>query len=221
MHSGSGRTGPVHAEIPARGQALMSGAGREDGDIAGRDLDLLATVAAEPHPRMAARNAECLVNGGMVMQIIVDAVAPHLAPAVGAEQSLNGFLRVFVVDVDGTLVDQERHRVVRDQAVVLEDEAERLDIIADNRHGNSPRTIGWAKTLFASCPPIGMLTRAIGWARFAQPTLRYQTDVSGSRSLRKFQNQTGRGGVGEQAALGIGDARFGGGGAAADIQRAA
>src|SRR6266700_4101358 len=92
-----------------------------------------------PHPGMAAGNAERLVNGGMVMQIIVDAVAPHLPPAVGAEQSLDGFLGVLVVDVDGTLVDQERHRVVRDQAVVLEHEAERLDIVADNRHGILPR----------------------------------------------------------------------------------
>src|SRR5712664_2325633 len=167
MHSGSGRIGPDHAEIRAGGQALMSGAGREDGDIGGRDLDLLATVSAEPHPRMAARNAECLVNGGMVMQIIVDAVAPHLAPAVGAEQSLDGFLRVLVVDVDGALVDQERHRVVRDDAVVLEHEAERFDIVADNRHGHSPGIVRWAKTLFASCPPIGMLTRAIWWARGA------------------------------------------------------
>src|SRR6266567_7605881 len=103
MHSGPRRIGSDHAEILARGQALMSGACRQDGDIAGRNLDLPATVAAEPHPRMAAGNAERLVNGGMVMQIIVDAVAPHLAPAVGAEQSLDGFFGVLVVDVDGTL----------------------------------------------------------------------------------------------------------------------
>src|ERR1700735_2630110 len=41
------------------------------------------------------------------------------------------------------------------------------------------------------------------------------------RVLGYLENQAGRGGVSEQAALGVGDARFGGRGPAADIQRAA
>src|ERR1700688_4543054 len=41
------------------------------------------------------------------------------------------------------------------------------------------------------------------------------------RLLWYLENQTGRGGAGEQAALGVGDARFGGRGTAADIQRPA
>jgi len=53
---------------------------------------------------------------------------------------------------------------VRDQAVVLEHEAERLDIVADNRHGNSPAL------------KIGADS----------------TDVSGSRSFGNSKNQTGR-----------------------------
>lgn len=62
----------------------MAGAGGEDGDVAGRDLEFPAGVAAEPDPGMAARDAERFVNRGVVVQIIVDAVAPHVAPAMGA-----------------------------------------------------------------------------------------------------------------------------------------
>ena len=83
----------------------MPGACGEDGDIARRNFKLTAVVAAEPHPRMAARDAERLVNRRMVVQIIVDAVAPHLAPAIGAEQSLDGFFGMRVGDVDRALVE--------------------------------------------------------------------------------------------------------------------
>ncbi len=86
----------------------MPGAGGQDRDIAGCNFDLLAVVAAEPHPRMAAGDAERLMHRGVVVQIIIDAVAPHLAPAIGAEQSLDGFLGVTVGDVDRALVDQKR-----------------------------------------------------------------------------------------------------------------
>src|SRR6202023_1833735 len=117
----------------------MAGTRGENGDIAGRDLDLLARIAAEPDPRMAARDAENFMDRGVVVQIIVDAVAPHFAPAIGAEQSLDGFFGMIVIDGYRPLVDQKRHRVVRDEAVVLEREGERLDIVADHGHGNSPQ----------------------------------------------------------------------------------
>src|SRR5260370_36494551 len=51
------------------------------------------------------------------------------------------------------------------------------------------------------------------------------TAVLGSRSLSGFlqdiENQAGRGGMRQQAAVGVGDARFGGGGATPDVQCAA
>jgi hypothetical protein len=121
---------------------------------------------------MAAGDAECFVDGGVVVQVIVDAVAPHIAPAIGAEQSLDGFFRARVVERDGLLVDQERHRVIRNQAVVPENKGERLDIRADNRHGNSPGNspalysmehdhwtnefVGAAKTIVRSCRVRGV-----------------------------------------------------------------
>src|ERR1700694_3218342 len=47
------------------------------------------------------------------------------------------------------------------------------------------------------------------------------TDVSSSRSLSNLENEARRGGVRQQAVFRVGDARFGGRGAAADIERAA
>jgi len=58
------------------------------------------------------------------VKVIVDAVAPHVAPAIGAEQAFDGFFGMVVGDVDGALVDHERHRVVGDEPVVFEDEGE-------------------------------------------------------------------------------------------------
>src|ERR1700682_2178657 len=87
---------------------------------------------------MAAADAERFMNRRVVVQIVEDAVAPHVAPAIGAEQSLDGFLGMLVVDVDGLFVEQKRQRVIRDDTVVLKDKSERLDVIADDRHGESP-----------------------------------------------------------------------------------
>ena len=99
----------------------------EDRDIARAQLEFLAAVAAEPHPRMAAGNAEGLVNRRVIMQIVVNAVAPHIAPAVGAQQVFDGFLRGIVVEVDRALVDQERQGAIGNEAVVGKDEGGWID----------------------------------------------------------------------------------------------
>ena len=54
LHLRPRRIGPDHAEILACEEALMAGARGQDRDIARRDLDFLARIAAEPHPRTAA-----------------------------------------------------------------------------------------------------------------------------------------------------------------------
>src|SRR6267142_4966602 len=59
------------------------------------------------------------------------------------------------------------------------------------------------------------------WARFALPTLQDPTVVRRSRSLWNLENQTRRRRMREQPAFGVGDARLGGGGAAADAERLA
>ena len=78
----------------------MAGACGKDGDVAGRDFNFLAAVAAEANLGASARYAEHFVNRGVIVQIVVDAVAPHVAPAIGAEQVLDGLLGMIAVDLD-------------------------------------------------------------------------------------------------------------------------
>src|SRR5664279_5617586 len=73
---------------------------------------------------------------------------------------------MIVVDIDGGLVDQERHPVVRDETVVLEDKGERLEIDLHDRHRVSP---------------------ARHYARSLMPD---STDGGSSRSLGEFKNET-------------------------------
>src|SRR6266480_5186171 len=140
IHRWPRRIGADHGKIAARRQALMPGAGGQDRNIAGGNFQHLALVAAEAHLRMAARDAEHLMHGGVIVHKIVDAVAPHRAPAVGAEQSFNRLFGMVVVDSDHALVDQEWHRVVRHEAVVFEDDGAWFWICADDGHGQAPES---------------------------------------------------------------------------------
>src|SRR5215213_4625073 len=76
-----------------------------------------------------------------------------------------------VRNVHRGLVDQKRQGIVGHQAVVGEDESERLDIGADDGHGclreSWNRRVG--KGASATCPPSAL--RKQWWARFALPTL--------------------------------------------------
>src|SRR5258708_34630857 len=64
---------------------------------------------------------------------------------------------------------------------------------------------------------MSSLTTDIAILRGSKRT-RGSTDIGGSRSLGNFENQTGGGRVRKQAIFGIRNARFGGGGAPADIE---
>src|SRR5260370_901474 len=110
----------------------MGGAGGQDGAGPRRDFKLLAAVTTEADPRVAAGDAERFMDRRVVVQIIVDAVAPHIAPAIGAEQSLDGLFGMRVIDRDRLLINQKRQPVVRDEAVVLQDKSERFDGGADD-----------------------------------------------------------------------------------------
>ena len=54
LHLRTGRIGADHAEIAARLDTLMTGAGGQDCNVAGLDLKLLAVVAAETDASAAA-----------------------------------------------------------------------------------------------------------------------------------------------------------------------
>ena len=72
----------------------MAGARRQDDNVAGRDLDLFAVLAADPHCGAPARHAQCLVNHRVIMRVGKNAVAPHIAPAVFAECLFDPLLRI-------------------------------------------------------------------------------------------------------------------------------
>src|SRR5262249_59901069 len=75
------RIGADDAQLGRRPQALVAGAGRQHRDVAGRKLEYIARGAAEAHLGAAARDAERLVDHGMIVHGRTNAVAPHIAPA--------------------------------------------------------------------------------------------------------------------------------------------
>ena len=71
------RIGPDHEKIVARLEALMTGAGREDRNIACFQKQRAAFRSAELDLSAAARDAEHFVDARVVVKsIVVDAVAP-------------------------------------------------------------------------------------------------------------------------------------------------
>ena len=99
---------------------LMTGARRQDDDVAGRDFDLQALFAAEAHRGAPARNAHRLVDHRMIVHVRVNAVAPHVAPAVRRERLLDHHFRIGRAGkIDAAAVENERQGgIVRDPAVV-------------------------------------------------------------------------------------------------------
>src|SRR5215831_12117167 len=81
------RVGADDKKIAAAGKPLMSGTGGQNGDVAGGKLKCLAAWPAELHARMAAGDAEDLVNHRVIMHEGKDAVAPlAMAPAIAGEE---------------------------------------------------------------------------------------------------------------------------------------
>src|ERR1019366_9395759 len=88
------RIGADDYEIGARHEALVTGALRKHDDIAGRDVDRLAVVTAEAHLGVPARDGHRLVDHRMIVDVGVNAVAPHVAPAVRREDFFDDAFRV-------------------------------------------------------------------------------------------------------------------------------
>jgi hypothetical protein len=65
------RTGADHQQVPARRQAAVSAAGRQDDHVARFHARRAALVAAELHARPAAGDAQNLVHAGVEVQEVV------------------------------------------------------------------------------------------------------------------------------------------------------
>src|SRR3954447_1943900 len=116
------RVSTDHKEILARREALVTGTCRENGDITGFKGERPASFAAELHLAAAARDAENFVYQRMVMNVIVDAVAPRISPAVFLEEVLEHCRGVKLLGkTNGASVDDQRKAwMVRNDAVILE-----------------------------------------------------------------------------------------------------
>src|SRR5262245_11448373 len=114
------RIGPDHEQIPAAGEPPVAGARGQDRDIAGLELDLAALASAELHARPAPGDPQHLMGPGVVVHVVVDAVAPGAAPAVACEQFLEDRRRVEGIhQPHGAAIDDERpFRIVGHQSVV-------------------------------------------------------------------------------------------------------
>jgi len=139
--------GADDAQLGRRPQALVAGAGRQHRDVAGRKLEDFPRRAAETHLGAAARDAERLVDHGMIVHVRKNAVAPHVAPAVCAECAFDDTLRARPKrEIDGAAIDQQRQaRIVWDGSVIAKHQRERLGGSARHGHGLDPR--GFAPAL--------------------------------------------------------------------------
>src|ERR1700731_2527739 len=79
------------------------------------------------------------------------------------------------------------------------------------------RIVGWTKARLRRARCEQRNKKKVGTLALCPPDT-LQTTATGSRSLRYFQNPAGPGGRRPKPAFGSGNARLGGGGAAADIQ---
>ena len=131
-------------------QTLMAGAGRQDDDVARHDFDLLAVLAAEAHRGAAAGDAHRLVDHRMIVHIGINAVAPHIAPAVGGEGFLDHVFRIGRAgEVDAAAVKHERQaRIVRNAAIVGEYVGDGSGPFHCTWHSSSSRTAAAGSTGF-------------------------------------------------------------------------
>src|SRR3954452_10139890 len=99
----------------------MARAGGENRDIASLQREDPPLVAAEPNAALAARDAEHLMDPGVIMYVVVDAVPPGVSPSVRLKQVFNHGRGVqAVIESDGVTIDNERPPwMIRDETVIL------------------------------------------------------------------------------------------------------
>jgi hypothetical protein len=94
----------------------------KNGDVASFQREDPSLVAAEPNAALTARNAEDIMNPGVKVHVVIDAVAPGVAPSISLEQVLDHGRRVMALArFDGAAIDDQRpSRMMGNETVVLE-----------------------------------------------------------------------------------------------------
>src|SRR5690349_947908 len=151
--------GADDAQFGRRPQALMAGAGRQHRDVAGDKFEHLARLAAEAYLCASARDAERLVDHRMIVHVGKNAVAPHVAPTVGAKRALDDALGAcLALEGDGAAIDQKRQmRIVGYGAVVAKHQRERLRRSTGRGHGLLSLRLSFPLYERFSPPPVAPL----------------------------------------------------------------
>ena len=75
----------------------------------GFNVNIRPYLAAEVHPPLAARDAENLMDPGVIVHVVVDAAAPCAALSVRFQQVLDQGRRVVtVIEIDEAPIEDER-----------------------------------------------------------------------------------------------------------------
>ena len=100
----------------------MARSRRKNRHVARLQLKSTSLRSSELNLAAAARDAKHFVGAGMIVNIVVDAVPPHIAPTIAFEQlfkDCSGIQRLR--QANRAFVDDERPaRMIRNKAVVLE-----------------------------------------------------------------------------------------------------
>lgn len=78
--------GTHHKKARARGETSVPGTSGKDSYVASLEMECSAIVAAKADRAIASSDAKYLVNARMVVHVVVDFVAPRIAPAVSLEE---------------------------------------------------------------------------------------------------------------------------------------
>src|ERR1700730_6985813 len=115
----------------------MTGPGRQDDDVSGAQLDDFAAIAAEPDARVPARNTEHFVGARMIVQEVINAVAPRIRPTIGFEKVLEDRRRVLRLREAhrAAVVNKGQPRIVGYRTVVLKHDGMGLAATNEPAHG--------------------------------------------------------------------------------------
>src|SRR5437868_13182708 len=106
----------------------MASAGRQDDHIAGVQGEYPPFLATESNASLATRDAEHLMDPGVIVHVVVNAVAPAMSPSVRFEQVFDDGRRVLaVIECDSLSIDNHRPaRMIWNEAVIAKADAVRL-----------------------------------------------------------------------------------------------
>lgn len=108
----------------------MPGACREDRDVTGLQRQRSSFLAAKPDFSISARNSQNLVYLRMIVNVIIDAVSPAIAPSVCIEKHLHDgcWIKSFG-QFDGAAINDERPCwMIGYKSIILEPELIRLSL---------------------------------------------------------------------------------------------